>query len=113
GAIFYERDGGIKDLTFPLLLGDASYSLYLSHGAVLSAYGQVWYTSGGPNVTTPIIFFIFWAIATVLAVVVGITLYHFVERPMLRKVSRWSNRKTWRVDKSFADGKASLAGPRP
>jgi len=105
GAIFYERSGGIKDITFLLLLGDASYSLYLSHGAVLSAYGQIWRASGGPNISAPIIFFIFYAVGTLLTVAVGITLYHLVEQPILQKLSRRSSRKLARIDASFADAK--------
>jgi peptidoglycan/LPS O-acetylase OafA/YrhL len=42
GAVMYERSHELKKNAPLHFLGDASYSLYLSHGIVLSALGQLW-----------------------------------------------------------------------
>jgi len=109
GAIFYERSGGVRALLLPTLLGDASYSLYLSHGAVLSAYGRLWHASGGPDMSTLVIVSVFYAVAVILAVIFGIMLYRFVEKPMLGKLSALNRRKAPRTDMATMPGKSALA----
>jgi exopolysaccharide production protein ExoZ len=86
-VVFYERAHGVTRIALPVLLGDASYSLYLSHGAVLSAFEQIWRFMAGPHKSEPILLSLFSTTAIILAAVVGIGLYRFVERPMLRKLS--------------------------
>ncbi|WP_205525340.1 glycosyltransferase [Novosphingobium sp. THN1] len=60
-------------------LGDASYSIYLSHYIMLSALGQIWrrFVPGGP--VGWVGFAVFAVIACALA---GIVVYHLVERPL-------------------------------
>lgn len=87
GAVFYEQARPIAARRLPILLGDASYSIYLSHVATLSAVCQVWQHLGFPRMLSlgPIFFFSLTAVA--LAIIVGITLHLLVERPMLRWVT--------------------------
>jgi peptidoglycan/LPS O-acetylase OafA/YrhL len=89
GAIFYERAHSVTEIALPVLLGDASYSLYLSHGAVLSAFEQVWRFLAGSHASEPIFLFLFSATAIILVIIVGIGLYRFVERPMLHRLSAY------------------------
>jgi len=94
GAVFYERANGVTEIAFPMLLGDASYSLYLSHGATLSAFEQLWRRMGGPSVSNPTYLFLFSATAIIVATLVGIGVYRVVEQPMIRKMSSWRRRAT-------------------
>ncbi len=58
-----------------LWLGDASYSIYLTHTFVISALGKIW----PPSLAA----WAFIAVATVCAALVGGLVYRFVERPLL------------------------------
>ena len=87
GAVFYERAHNVAEIGVPKLLGDASYSLYLSHGAVLSAFGQLWRKLGFPHTSEPMYVFLFMLTGVLIATIVGIGVYRFVERPLLQKLS--------------------------
>jgi exopolysaccharide production protein ExoZ len=87
GAVFYERADKVIRVSLLELLGDASYSIYLSHGAILSALAQLWLACRLPPTSEPIYFVIFSLGAITIAISFGIGLYHFVERPLLRKLS--------------------------
>ena len=62
-------------------LGDASYSLYLSHGIVLSAASQIWRKVGLTQI--PGSFTAFTILSVLLAIVVAMLMYQLVERPLL------------------------------
>jgi exopolysaccharide production protein ExoZ len=66
------------------ILGDASYSIYLSHTIVLRPFRDVWarLVDGG---WSPVLFFIS---GVAVAIVVGCAIHYAVERPMLRVLSR-------------------------
>ena len=69
---------------FGLLLGDASYAIYLSHGFVLTAVGVLCQRAGFTGL--PATFGVL-AACLVLTVVVGVFIHRWVEAPM----SRWLN----------------------
>jgi len=62
------------------LLGDASYSIYLTHLIVLSAAFQMWRIVGLPTQVNS--FWVFTAYATALCVSIGVLVYKFVEIPL-------------------------------
>jgi exopolysaccharide production protein ExoZ len=97
-AVFYERNYRIAELAFPKLIGDASYSLYLSHGAVLSAFERIWWISGAPRMSGIVLPILFSVIGVLLAIIGSIGLYRFVERPLLLKLSTRSKRKAFKSD---------------
>jgi exopolysaccharide production protein ExoZ len=74
----------VRDVVAMRLLGDSSYSLYLSHGIVLSAYGQVWRKMGLSVIPLPI----FVLLGIGVAVFGGVMLYRYVEKPLLRLYRR-------------------------
>lgn len=83
GAVFFERSRGVREVALPKLLGDASYSLYLTHGMVLSAYGQFWRKFHLPSVSQPINFLLFSIVGVIIASIFGIAIYKFIERPLV------------------------------
>ena len=83
GCVFLERETGPWLARLPLLLGDASYSIYLVQVITVSAAFQVWRkvhvldNPAGMGATM---------IVTALASVgVGVLVYWFVERPIIRR----------------------------
>ena len=70
-------------------LGDASYALYLAHGFVMDGYGVALRHAGfarlpqGPVVLAMI----------ALSIAVGVALHLMVERPVLRLLRGWSERR--------------------
>jgi exopolysaccharide production protein ExoZ len=75
GALGLESAGKVSHWRFGLLLGDASYSLYLTHGFVVSAVA--WELSAAP----------LWLRAGLIlasACLLGVASYTFFERPMTR-----------------------------
>ncbi len=83
GAVWLENQKTIKYLRIPHFLGDASYSIYLSHGIVLSALGQLWRRMhidfGG--------FAMFSAVAVSAACIGGCIVYICLERPLMRALT--------------------------
>jgi peptidoglycan/LPS O-acetylase OafA/YrhL len=76
-------------LFFPKMLravGDASYSLYLSHVLVLSAIGRVWAQLNNPGVVSHIVILVTMLLATLI---VGLMSYRWVEVPILNKIRTW------------------------
>ncbi|KQT49887.1 hypothetical protein ASG47_05375 [Devosia sp. Leaf420] len=80
GAVSLDAIGDIGRWRIPKLLGDASYSIYLSHGITLSAMSHVWQrlNLGGE----PIAILAFCIAGMSAAIIVGIAVYFFVERPL-------------------------------
>jgi exopolysaccharide production protein ExoZ len=75
GTVAAELNGSVRIGAVPRWLGDASYSIYLSHTFVISALGKIW-PKWPPE-------WVFLATATVCAAVVGCAVYLLIERPML------------------------------
>lgn len=63
-------------------IGDASYSIYLSHVFVLTAVGRVWLSIAAEGITDNVLM-VFVMISTVL--IAGFLSYHLIERVMLEK----------------------------
>lgn len=82
GALFLERAGRVRDLPWLHLLGDASYSLYLSHGMALSACGQIAQRAGLGAV--PGGFPLFVLLAGGASAAAAVALFLLVERPLTR-----------------------------
>lgn len=82
GAVTVEARGGMRDIPPLRFLGDASYSLYLTHVAVVELMAQV--------VETWRAAYVFAAIAA--SIVGGCVCYLVVERPLLRLFSARSRR---------------------
>lgn len=81
GAIMVERFKALPRWNFLHLVGDASYSLYLSHAFVLSALSQGWRRLGLhelPGGWTG-----FCIAGMVASVLVGILVYWWVEKPLI------------------------------
>ena len=71
---------------FLRILGDASYSIYLSHVPVIVAIGKLWLIVAIPG-RIDNVFIIFIMITGVIAV--GIGSYQLLEKPLL-SVTRWA-----------------------
>jgi exopolysaccharide production protein ExoZ len=78
GAVCIEADGGVPRLPPLGLMGDASYSTYLTHPLTLGAFAM---TAG---VRSPLLF----VLAVLLSQAVGIGCWRFVERPMMEGLRR-------------------------
>jgi peptidoglycan/LPS O-acetylase OafA/YrhL len=79
-AVYYERGHRVKRWATLILLGDISYALYLSHGAVLSAVTQIFMYLGLINVWGGII--IFSIISFFLVFLVAVGLHFLIEKPL-------------------------------
>jgi exopolysaccharide production protein ExoZ len=82
GAVMIERLGGVPNIRGLYFLGNASYSLYLSHTIVLSIVGQLWRKF--PLGLLPGSVLVFACISVASAIAVGALIYLYVEVPMLR-----------------------------
>jgi exopolysaccharide production protein ExoZ len=88
GTVAYEQRYGMPELRLPMLLGDASYSIYLSHLFTLGAFDVLWNRVAGDQKGW------FWQTAFGIAsiamvIVVAVAVYKTVELPMLRILHRW------------------------
>jgi peptidoglycan/LPS O-acetylase OafA/YrhL len=70
-----------------LFVGDASYSIYLVHGIVLSAVFAAVRHAGVPYI-------VMIPVGTPAAIIVAFFVYRYIERPMTRRLSRWARRST-------------------
>jgi peptidoglycan/LPS O-acetylase OafA/YrhL len=86
GALGLERAGRVGRHPFGLLLGEASYALYLSHVMVLPAVAAVWgrvLPGGGLPSTLG-----FVLVGSAAAVAVSVILYRTVEKPLRHALHR-------------------------
>jgi peptidoglycan/LPS O-acetylase OafA/YrhL len=82
GAVAYERNFGVPKFGLPHLIGDSSYSLYLSHLYAVVALRHIWLTYRLPlagSVST----LVFVVLAIGGAVALGISSFWIVERPIV------------------------------
>jgi len=84
GAVGWERSYVVPQWSFALLLGDASYSLYLSHiftlGALKVIFDLRWLADAGKSTHA----IAFAAVGVALSIAVGVVIYLVVEKPVLR-----------------------------
>lgn len=67
------------------LVGDASYSIYLSHYMAMSAIGQIWRRLFSP---VPISWAGFTLAGPLICALVGVMIYQWIERPMTLRLNR-------------------------
>ncbi|GAB2945640.1 hypothetical protein GCM10011328_23350 [Hafnia psychrotolerans] len=79
--LFFAKGSNYKAFS---VLGDASYSLYLSHGFVVMGYGVVCKTF---NFSLPILF-IAGVVTIFTSVVIGVLSYYFIERKIQFVINR-------------------------
>ncbi len=80
GVLALETRGIVRDLRVPRLLGDASYSIYLSQLLTLSAVGQAWRKLHMDHSAAGLA--AFCVTAVVIAAAVGIAVYTWIEKPL-------------------------------
>jgi exopolysaccharide production protein ExoZ len=91
GALSLEAAGRNRFPALAHLLGDASYSLYLVHGIVLSAFTTVWIKAGFADLPATISVPLFALAATVTATLGGVLTWRFFERPVDRALRKGIN----------------------
>jgi exopolysaccharide production protein ExoZ len=82
-------EGHFKARPFPFLayLGDASYSMYLSHVFTLGALRFLWGHAGLERISVP--FAIAFGFASLIVTIIGaIVVYQCIEKPMLQAAQR-------------------------
>lgn len=81
GPVLFERKHNVARVGLPHLLGDASYSLYLSHTILLSALVQVWHKLWPSNGLEGWI--AFSLVAVLSTTVTAVLIYRIVEQPSI------------------------------
>jgi peptidoglycan/LPS O-acetylase OafA/YrhL len=87
-ALWIERAGRLPEIPLLVLIGDASYSLYLSHGFVLGALRRIWERIFDINLFVTHAGFM--AIGTAAAIAASLLLYAWLESPL----TSWLMRRT-------------------
>jgi exopolysaccharide production protein ExoZ len=82
GAVVLERTGPVIDWGWLRLIGDSSYSLYLTHGLALSVLGKLMHRS-----------WLFFCVGIVASVIAGLVFYYLAERPLTKLAQRLVTRK--------------------
>lgn len=93
GAAALEQSGGVRALKFPLLLGDASFSTYLTHIFTLGFLRVVWVQLGLDRGTyfEPAAFVL---ASYALIILVAVLVYAGLEQPMLRILSGTAKKRS-------------------
>ncbi|WP_062234517.1 acyltransferase family protein [Aureimonas sp. N4] len=86
GAALGRRDAAKPAWRPLLLLGDASYSLYLTHALVLPVFGKLWVGQGWSMMTGG--GFVFIASVAAVSALIGVLCYRLVEKPLLGLTAR-------------------------
>ena len=82
GAVMLELEGRVLASRLARFLGDASYSIYLTHGMVLSAFTRLWAKLLPPAISGS--FVLFCLAGFVVAAIAGSAIYLLVEKPLGR-----------------------------
>jgi peptidoglycan/LPS O-acetylase OafA/YrhL len=80
GCLTIEARAAVPAWRLPKLLGDASYSIYLSHGLTLTAVALVWKKLHLTHLPAHALFFAI--LASVTATIAGVVCYLIVEKPI-------------------------------
>jgi len=91
GAIYAERRGAMPNLPFLELLGDASYSIYLTHIFTDGVARTIWHRL--PVGTGPAAGIAFAVFSTVSVIGVALLSYRYIEKPTLRWLLNVSARR--------------------
>lgn len=89
GAASAEIAGKARFPTMMRKIGDASYSIYLTHILVLSAIGRAWAQIAVPEAINHAIVLATMVLATLI---VGLLSYRWVEVPILNAIRTWKTR---------------------
>jgi exopolysaccharide production protein ExoZ len=81
-ALCLEQKHLVPKVWVLVLLGDASYSLYLVHGFVLAILRRVWARYSNVNLVSTHIVFVL--VSTIAAVLVAVAVFKYAERPTTR-----------------------------
>jgi peptidoglycan/LPS O-acetylase OafA/YrhL len=81
-ALLYERFNGCAMPKWMCKIGDASYSIYLSHVIVLSIVGRLWVLFAAKGYLDNVIVLIIMFIAVII---VGYISFNFIEKTFLKK----------------------------
>lgn len=100
GAVVLERTGPVIDWPWLRLIGDSSYSLYLTHGLALSVLGKLMTRS-----------WLFFAVGIVASVIAGLFFYYLAERPLTKLAQRLVIRKRGREVASAPGGEIAVTPP--
>jgi exopolysaccharide production protein ExoZ len=74
-------EGRMPTIRLLRLLGDASYSTYLTHGVIIGLAGKLWAKAPVEGWTQ----FIGWVACCLLAsAIVGVVVHKYLEKPMLK-----------------------------
>lgn len=85
----WEHRVGIGYFARLSILGDMSYSVYLSHVLVLAVMGRVWLAVPGELATNAPLVIAWWILTAVAVLVVGFLSYILVERTTMRAAQKW------------------------
>lgn len=95
GAVLWEKSRGVRDVALLRLLGDASYSLYLTHVFTLTAATKAWmfaisrvYPAAVPGMFGSLHGVLFAAFSSVAAIAAGVAFYKWVEEPIIAHFRR-------------------------
>jgi exopolysaccharide production protein ExoZ len=90
GLLLLELAGRVRRWPFLLLLGDASYSLYLLHAFVLAVLHRAWERAFGTSRLASHVGFLI--IGGLLCEAFGIVVFIYMERPMTQHISSFLHR---------------------
>nr|WP_084435225.1 acyltransferase [Sinorhizobium saheli] len=90
GALSLEASGRVPMLNMPVLLGDASYSIYLWHALAISVVAKAGGMLGVPAGISLLM-------AIVSGTIAGIAVYVFLERPLLQRGRSAASRRPHRA----------------
>lgn len=110
GLILHERVGQAVSHRLLLKIGDASYSIYLSHLFVVTAAARVWGKVGMNQSLFGHICFI--AAAMAACICAGIACFYLIERPLLQFFDMFSKRRPTPVRHLATDRGWSCIGER-
>jgi peptidoglycan/LPS O-acetylase OafA/YrhL len=91
---------------FLLVLGDASYSLYLTHGFVMTAYAKILKSGALPNLPRPV----WMCVAVLVSLTVGFATWLLIEQPMSEGLKTWWKKRYFLM--TLAPEGRTVPGPR-
>lgn len=91
GALILEQNAKAPKSRLLRLLGDASYSIYLTHGVVLSAFTRFWMKLAPAALASSVA--LFATVGFVVASIVGLLIYWLFEKPVAQFFARPRRKK--------------------
>lgn len=87
GAVASEFQASLRFPKWLYAVGDASYSIYLSHILILSFIGRIWYRLGQKGLADNIVMI---AAMILMVVVYGHLSYRYIEKPLIHRFRRFA-----------------------